>query len=171
MAVALFAGWLCGAGCEDPSGTDPNRSEPVRLEVGTGVEELEPLTDDATLAAVRGCQGTHHVWVSLRATGYDTRGLLVRLALERIEDGATVSEAFATRIGFTDHGAELTTTGLPLPVPDPDAVVGRSARLVASVTDGTRQASDTRLVRVVSGGDICGAEASPDAMVAADAGT
>lgn len=171
-AVALFAGWLCGAGCEDRSATEADRSEATTgLEVGTGVEELEPLADEDALAVVRGCQGTHHVWVSLRATGYASRGLVVRLALERVEDGAAVSEPFVVRIALTAQGGELTTAGIPLPVPDPDAVVGRRARLVASVTDGSRPASDARVVRVVSGGDICGPGASLDGMVAADAGT
>lgn len=39
------------------------------LEVGTGADAFEPLTDGDDLVLVMGPQGGYHVWGSLRATG------------------------------------------------------------------------------------------------------
>src|SRR5690606_27155535 len=64
--------WLLGlglllAGCPEGGPTEPDPS--LRLEVGTGQQHFTPLAEGETLFLRQGCQGSQHIFVSLRAWG------------------------------------------------------------------------------------------------------
>lgn len=136
------------------------RVEDGRLVLGEGESELVPIEDGRTLLLARGCQGSQHVWISLRAAPeLDPRGMTVRLDLLRASDDARVSLEFLVRLSFTPEasGAYSSLLGLTLQVPMPETAIGEDLRLVGEITDrnGMRATSE-RLVRVEWGTEVCG---------------
>ncbi|MBN8614829.1 MAG: hypothetical protein J0L92_29790 [Deltaproteobacteria bacterium] len=130
------------------------------LEVGEGESMLAPIADGQTLLLARGCQGSQHVWISLRAdASLDPRGMTVRLDLFRARDDLRVSLEFLVRLSFQPDatGSSSSLLGLTLQVPMPDIAIGEDLRLEAQITDraGTTR-TVTHTVRVAWGTEVCG---------------
>jgi hypothetical protein len=154
VAVGLLALSLCTMGC----GEEPVPEVPTaRLEVGTGAV-FTALEEGATLELFKGCQGSQHVFVSLRAWELTSTSALVELFLERAEDGQVFAGS-RLRLRFdapAGPGEPALLEGLLVVVPDPDRGVGREVRLKASIqTDSDQSASDTRTVTLQWGPPGC----------------
>jgi len=167
--------WGCPPGNTPDAGTDawtppPDANfdgelpdawvEDMRLVVGEGESALEPIADGRTLLLARGCQGSQHIWISLRAdSSFDPRGMTVRLDLFRARDDLRVSLEFLVRLSFTPDatGTGSSLLGLTLQVPMPDIAIGEELRLEAQITD--RAGMTARAVRSVEvdwGPEVCG---------------
>ena len=172
--LALFLG--CGPPTSMDAGGDAFR-EPVdanadgelpdagsvaaeRLVIGEGESMLDPISDGDTLLLARGCQGSQHVWISLRAdSGFDARGMTVRLDLFRARDDLRVSLEFLVRLSFQPDatGTSSSLLGLTLQVPDPDIAIGEELRLEAQITDRAGMTTrTTRTVQIEWGTEVCG---------------
>jgi hypothetical protein len=158
-AVVALALGLTVAGCpqEEPPPNPPPSS--LRLEVGAGRDQFTALVDGDTLQIHRGCQGSQHTFVSLRAWGLPSEPVLVDLSLTRTEDGQKVSQPSRVRYLFPqndDPEAAEELVGLLLPIPSPDAAVGKDVRLMATVqTDAGDSATDARTGTLQWGPDAC----------------
>lgn len=158
---ARAAGWggllalgLLLAGCGEP--VSPPRTP--RLEVGTGLL-FTALGEGATLELARGCQGSQHVFVSMRAWELASLTARVTLSLERVEDGRVVSSPYSVRLPFeagSSPDAPASLEGLLLVVPDPAPSLGREVRLTASIeTESSERATDTRSATLQWGTETC----------------
>lgn len=131
-----------------------------RLVIGEGESELRPIANGDTLLIARGCQGSQHVWISLRADGaFDPRGVTVRLDLFRARDDLRVSLEFLVRLSFQADatGSSSSLLGLTLQIPMPDIAIGEDLRLEAEITDRAGMtATTTRTVQVAWGTEVCG---------------
>lgn len=156
--AGLFALGLCLVGCQPDEPVDPDEP-PARLEVGTG-ETFTALEEGGTLELHQGCQGSQHVFVSLRAWELTNPRAQVQLTLERAEDATKVSADFKLRLSFEsapNPGDPAQLQGLVLPVTAPDKAVGQQVRLKASVlSDSNESATDTRTVTLQWGSPLCG---------------
>ena len=180
-AVPTAAGpeWTCeaeggGARCERLVST---AIEPW-LDVGTGgVGTFEPLSDGQTAYLARGCQGSQHVWISLRAANIDLQPAIINLLFERDSDGETVSIPLQVRLRFevVDGEDYEELTGLALVVPDADALLGLPitlrARVAENLPGGVAVTAERRLT-VQWGDEICGTrgDGGPPADGGPDAG-
>lgn len=128
---------------------------PARLEVGTGEAAFVPFADGGTLDLVPGCQGSQHVWVSLRTTGLVAARAIVTSSLERVRDDVVVGQLLLRLdLEVTSDGAEA--VGLTLIVPDPSAALDEDLRLRAHVRDAEGvEVEVVRTVRVAWGPDGC----------------
>jgi hypothetical protein len=140
----MLALGLTLAGCPEGGPTEPDPS--LRLEVATGQQQFTPLAEGETLLLRQGCQGSQHIFVSLRAWGLPPNPVMVELSLTRAEDGQRVAPAFRVRYlfaqGMGDAPDEL--PGLLLQLTQPEQAVGRTVRLMASVeTDAGQLAEDS----------------------------
>jgi hypothetical protein len=131
-----------------------------RLELGTGARgAFASVTDGQTVFLQRGCQGSQHVFVSLRAWGISaTAPRMVTITVSRVEDGARVASAYSLLIPFVataDGGAEV--TGLTPVIEEPRDVLGRAVILRAVVEDAALgvRVDDERRVVVQWGPDAC----------------
>ena len=156
------------SGCGDPpptldGGTDAGATgdapptENGDLQVGTGELEFSPVVEGQTLLLARGCQGSQHVWISLRVNpAFNPRGMVVALDLLRASDGARRSLEFVVRLTFDMGPGVLQLAGLTLQVPEPDMAIAEDIVLVASVRDSAgRVARASRNVRIAWGTETC----------------
>jgi hypothetical protein len=152
LAMALVLSH-CG-GPQPPSDAGP---PPVVL-LGAGESSFTEITDGQTLLLARGCQGLQHVWITLRATDIDPRGVIVELSLTRTGDQLTLASPFQVRLSFTALDPILSElSALPLVVPMPADALGHDVRIQARITDRLgRTASDAHDVRIEWGTEICG---------------
>lgn len=65
---------------------DEGSSAPPTLELGTGEWAFEPLSEGQQVRLVAGTQGGFHVWLSMRAQGFD--GTRLRMKLQLIPSSA-----------------------------------------------------------------------------------
>lgn len=146
------------------------------VELGTGSTGFEPIDDGDTLLIARGCQGSQHVWISLRSRNMATRGTYVHLWMDG-PDGEEVTLEFVVRLSFmpSDDGTYGELPSLTLQLPDPDGAEGSPLTLHAEIRDRDGLvATAERAVTVMWGTEVCMAvDAGPeaDAGVAGDAGT
>jgi hypothetical protein len=157
------------AGCGPIGGTDAGPADAPRppdgavlwdaeLELGEGEDALRPIADGDTLLLARGCQGSQHVWMALRARRLDPRGVFIRLALLRAADGAQVSVEFYVRLSFEPTGDALELRGLTLQVDVPDEAIGEDLILRGELVDRTGHgARAERRVQIAWGPEVCGA--------------
>lgn len=155
--------WLALAACDDPTTTEDCPRGSASLEVGTGEDAFVPLSADDPLPFVRGPQGGHHVYGSLRATGvrpgdpadpYGPHSPLVTFVLT--VDGAEVAALRAQPRLFTEgpDGDTLVGQLVVFSLPDPTPLDGAAATFSAEVTDECgATATDARdVVLVFDGG-------------------
>jgi hypothetical protein len=168
---------LIGAGCAtDPPGGLPDGGErQAELLLGTGtIGVFEEVHDGDTVLLARGCQGSQHVWLSLRTRGMDPRRNIIQARLDR-EDGALVS--LPTQVILTllpvDGTEYHELTGIPIQVPNPDEIAGRMGTMFLTVTEGAstggRKLTETRDVQVEWGTEVCG-ESDGGALPRTDGG-
>lgn len=154
LALGLGLG-LAGCGADI---MDPPDAPPVRIEVGTGLG-FTAMTPGSTLELIRGCQGSQHVFVSLRAWELPTLRNTVQLFLERTSDGVDVSAPYNVQLRFAAperDGEPALLEGLLLIVPDPDAAVDREVRLSATLeSEDGQQATDARTANLQWGPPTC----------------
>lgn len=155
----------CGTPPTSDAGTDdvmlPPDGEVLydgTLELGEGQTVFRPIADGDTLLIARGCQGSQHVWISLRASpGLDPRGMIIRLRLQRASDDVDVGLEFLVRLSFTpdtDHSERL---GLTLQIPVPDDALTQDLVLSGEVIDRAGHgARAERTVQVAWGTEVCG---------------
>jgi hypothetical protein len=164
---------VCGivAGCAPMnSSVPPSRDAAVdaavdaaqapSVELGTGGPgEFLPVTDGQQVLLQRGCQGSQHVFFSLRTRGIPfVEPPWITLSVLREEDQRAVSSRYEVRLPLTardDGSAEI--TGLTSVIEDPRDVLGRAVVMVAVVEDATRslRAEARRRVTVAWGPDAC----------------
>ncbi len=129
------------------------------LELGEGESSFRAIEDGDTLLIARGCQGSQHVWITLRSQGLDPRGMTVRLDLLRPGSEQRVSLEFFVRLSFDpDTGGDYAELrALTLQVPMPDDAIGEPLILRAEVSDraGLRAAAE-RTVEIAWGTEVCG---------------
>jgi predicted small lipoprotein YifL len=169
-ALVVLALAVSGAACggpgppvEPPDAARPEDAAGARgvLRLGEGEREFRPIEDGDVLLLARGCQGSQHVWMTLRSERMDPRGMVVELSMRRLDDGALVSAMFRLRLSFTPDpsGDYAQLTGLTLQVPMPDDAIGRDLVLRGRIEDRAGvEASDERRVRVAWGPEVCTGE-------------
>ncbi len=154
--LALGLG-LCLTACGSDT-SEPKDGPPVRLEVGTGLG-FTAITPDSTLELIRGCQGSQHVFISLRAWDLPTSRNTVQLLLERASDGVDVSAPYDVQLRFdapASDGEPALLEGLLLIVPDAAAAVDREVRLSAAIeTEDGQRATDARIANLQWGPPTC----------------
>jgi hypothetical protein len=152
--------WLAAAiglaACSDDASHEP---EAQRMEVGTGDRgRFVAISDGGALSLQRGCQGSQHVFTSVRAWGMTGARLLIRAEIMRVRDGEVVSIPLSLRLPLdelNDVGARQ-ITGLTPVVADPVDVVGEQVELRASVEDESGAiVADARRGVVRWGADSC----------------
>lgn len=127
------------------------------LELGEGEEAFRPITDGDTLLIARGCQGSQHVWVALRARRLDPRGMIIRLRLARPSDDTDVALEFYVRLSFEAMGDYSELLALTLQVPLPDDALMQDLRLSGEVIDRMGHgARAERTVQIAWGTEVCG---------------
>jgi hypothetical protein len=144
----------------DAAGTPRDSAMVSRLELGTGAPGVfSSLSDGQQVFLQRGCQGSQHIFVSLRAWGFaGTTPRMVTISVSRVDDGTRVSSPYSLMIPFVataDGAAEV--TGLTPVIEEPRDVLGRAARIRATVEDATQgvRVDDERRVVVQWGPDAC----------------
>jgi hypothetical protein len=137
---------------------DAAQAPSVELATG-GPGEFIPVTDGQQVLLQRGCQGSQHVFFSLRARGIAfAEAPWIALSVLREEDQRAVSSRYELRLPLTARGdGSGEITGLTPVIEDPRDVVGRSVVMVAVVEDATRsvRAEARRRVTVAWGPDSC----------------
>lgn len=128
------------------------------LTLGEGEATFRAIEDGDTLLVARGCQGSQHVWITLRSEQMDPRGMIVELAARRADDGTLVSAQFRLRLSFTSDpsGAFAQLTGLTLQIPEPDLALGHDVILSGTIQDRAGlSAIAERRVRIEWGTEVC----------------
>lgn len=128
------------------------------LELGEGEESFRPIAGGDTLLIARGCQGSQHVWIALRARRLDPRGMIIRLRLTRVADDTDVSLEFYVRLSFEDMGEHAELLALTLQIPLPDEALMQDLVLSGEVIDRAGHgARAERTVQIAWGTEVCGA--------------
>jgi hypothetical protein len=134
--------------------------EPPGVELATGGPgEFSQVTDGQQVLLQRGCQGSQHVFFSLRARGVPfEQAPWITLSVLREEDQRAVSSRYELRLPLTarsDGSGEI--TGLTPVIEEPRDVIGRAVVMVAVVEDASRtvRAEARRRVTVAWGPDSC----------------
>lgn len=163
-AIAQLAVWLFsvgGSGCGDPA-CDPSAAAERSLQVTVGIGErgsFQAIDDDQTLRLQRGCQGSQHIFTSLRVQGAAAGPLQVSVTVLRQADAAVVSTPFTLRLPAepTDDPQVVQITGLTPVIEVPRDVLGKQVTIRAQVesSDGAR-GSDQLRGSVEWGLDSCG---------------
>ena len=132
-------------------------TENGELALGTGEFAFAPVVEGETLLLARGCQGSQHVWIALRAdAALNPRGMTVELELVRTSDGLRRSLEFLVRLSFEETAMGNMLLGITLQVPEPEVTIGEALTLVATITDASgRAATASRRVQLAWGTETC----------------
>ena len=118
-----------GAGGEGGAGGAP------WLELGTGTEAFEPLTEGQPVPIIAGPQGGYHVWGALQAGGFAPQGVMMHFTLEKggqvIAEASYLDDLF--RVAPTDPWS-YTRVAVVLLENDPGVVMPGGATLKLVVT-------------------------------------
>ena len=102
-----------------------------------------------------GCQGSQHVWTSVRAWGLARQRAIVTLELTRARDELRVGQ-LQLRIDLAPFGDGAEVLGLTLVVPDPAEALGEDLEMRLHVIDAADvEAELVRPVRIEWGPDGC----------------
>jgi hypothetical protein len=105
------------------------------IELGTGTEAFEPLTEGQTVPIIAGPQGGYHVWGALQAGGFSPKGVTMHFTLE--QGGQVLGEASYLDDLFRAAPADpwsYTRVAVVLLENDPAAVMPGGATLKLVVT-------------------------------------
>jgi hypothetical protein len=148
----------------------------AELLIGTGgIDCYLPVEDGDVAFLARGCQGSQHVWISLRARGLDLRSPLIQARGFRASDEVEIGPLVQTRLTFDPIEGEdwLALDGLRILVPEPDAFVGDEVVLRVRVREnrspGITVERDKRVV-LEWGTEDCGGPTLCDPGAGRDAG-
>src|SRR2546430_1618590 len=130
--VLLLLLWVCPA-CG--KGAHPA----VAVEIGTGAEGFVPLSSVDAVDIIDGPQGGHHIWVSLRATGFSVDDGAVADLWVQLPSETHTAGGLHVRPPFRPVGDHVEAYGLTDFVDDPDRVKGQEVIL------GARHAAVRRL--------------------------
>jgi hypothetical protein len=158
LSLALGVAAPTLAACGTPPIGPLDGGPPAVLHLGEGELAYREIVDGDVLLLARGCQGSQHVFVTLRTEHMDPRGMIVRLTLERESDGELVSMDFQLRLSFTVDPAEgfAQLTGIKLPIPEPESGIGHPLIFRVSVEDRDGTSVDAeRRVEIAWGTQIC----------------
>jgi hypothetical protein len=165
LGATCVGAWGCTGGERPDVGTDLDGSvledAPIArgvLRLGEGQYEFRAIEDGDVLQLAVGCQGSQHVWITLRSERMDPRGMMVELSLRGADDGELVSIPLQLRLSFTPDpsGQFAQLTGLTLQVPRPEFAIGRDLILRGRIEDRQGiEASAERRVRVEWGTEGC----------------
>jgi len=161
-AIVQLALWLFSVGgCGEPA-CEPSAGAERSLQVAVGIGErgsFQAIDDDQTLRLQRGCQGSQHIFTSLRVQGAAAGPLQVSVTVLRQADAVVVSTPFTLRLPAepTDDPQVVQITGLTPVIEVPRDVLGKQVTIRAQVesSDGARGSGQLR-GSVEWGLDSCG---------------
>lgn len=145
-----------------PDGGSGDAGPAADIDIGTGgIGVFEPVSDGDTMELVRGCQGSQHVWISLRARHINTRPAIIQIVAERDRDGLNTAIPFQVRLTFDQPpGADYTElSGLALVIPVPEQALDEDMTIRARVSEnspGGLMVEAERHVRIAWGDEVCG---------------
>ncbi|WP_157068974.1 hypothetical protein [Sandaracinus amylolyticus] len=156
---ALLSLAILLAACSAPPDGSPDAGRATgTLLLGEGELAFRALEDGDTLLLARGCQGSQHVFVTLRSEDMDPRGMVVELDLLREDSRERVSGELRLRLSFTPDasGTHAQLTGLTLQVPDPESALDDELVLRGRIEDRDGvEAEAERRVRIAWGTQVC----------------
>jgi len=111
------------------------------VDIGTGESSFEPLTDGQDVTLVRGSQGGHHMWMSLRVDGLDPQKVWLDADVE------LEGERFRSRniTALTSEGDQDYLVGWPLVMTDPARVDGKVVKILVTLTDQDGNVADATI--------------------------
>lgn len=156
--IGACAGLLLG--CGDQAG-------PLALTIGTGEAAFAPLADGQEVSLVRGSQGGHHAWVSLRASGMTSEYGLVEIRWEDLSGNRETLEGSPVRLRFAELEPEETDpahvdpevrelVGYPGVVAQPGCWLDRDVRLEVRLTDAMGAVAEDARIVVLRADDLDG---------------
>ncbi|MCA9582764.1 MAG: hypothetical protein KC416_13285 [Myxococcales bacterium] len=141
-------------------GADATIETPPAFDLGTGgMDRFESIADGDTVLLAAGCQGSQHLWVSLRLREQRVETATVRLSLLRASDRDQLESTVPLLLQFEDYGdsgSEL--LGMQLVIPEPDPILGVPAILradVSQINGGPGSLEAERQVTVAWGPETC----------------
>lgn len=145
LAFALASTALAGCSHDGPA--------ELQLQLGTGVDAFEPLSDGAEVPLVMGTQGGWHMWVAVRAQGVKRQSAEIRITTHPADAARPrQSGAYIVDLVPSEQPASYQITGLTAIVSYPECLIGREVELSVELTDRTgRTVSDRRIVIPVAG--------------------
>ena len=162
LAPLFVVAALCG--CDGPpivqmdGGHEDAPAAMGVLGLGEGELSYRAIDDGDTLLVAQGCQGSQHVWITLRSEGMDPRGMIIDLDLRRESDGAQISASFHLRLSFDQDvsGEFAQLSGITLQIPDPDMALDTDLILSGRIQDRDGVvAESSRRVRIAWGTERC----------------
>jgi len=122
----------------DPGDAPDAGTVGLAVTVGTGaLGEFVPHEDGQTLRLQRGCQGSQHVFTSVRVNGAAGARITVGVRIVRVSDGLLVSVPFELRLPFDADAPPgvRQITGLTPVIEDPADVLDQEVRVEVFVRD------------------------------------
>lgn len=162
VALALLPMTWFGFGCEAPLHEDvaPTASS-LQVQVGIGERGMfQPAREGETLRLQRGCQGSQHIFTSLRIQPAVPGPLRVSITVLRQADAAVVSTPLSLRLASepTSDPQAVQITGLTPVIEVPRDVLGREVLIQAHVESIDGAHGEGQLRGAVEWGlDSCGA--------------
>lgn len=148
-AALILSALVAGCG-PDETPVDDGCDVPATaldVEVGTGLDEFEPITDGAKVSLIYGPQGGFHLWTAIRVRDVSAERVSVELDAVR-DDGMRVGGSGAvTVVLVTNPDGTRVRTGLYAYVDVPSDAVGHRVSIAATVTAcGEGRGRDSRVV-------------------------
>jgi hypothetical protein len=179
--IRAFCAALLLAACADDDGMPDGGPLPdaigAELLIGTGgIDCYLPLEDGDVAYLARGCQGSQHVWISLRARGLDLRSPLIQMRGVRASDASDeIGPVVQTRLTFDPIEGEdwFALDGMRILVPEPDAVAGEEVVLGVRVRENRSPGITVEREKRVTlewGPETCGGPTLCDPTGGTDAG-
>ncbi len=142
----------------DASTPTRDAGQTLRLVLGTGAPGIfQEVIIGQQLFLQRGCQGSQHIFFSLRAWGVAESRPRITLSVEDETASRQVSSPYSLRLPYEPvSGADFFQwSGLTPVVEEPADVIGKTVTLRAQIADGPLTATDVRTVAVQWGPDSC----------------
>ena len=116
------------------------------LELGTGTQSFERLSDGQSARVIAGPQGGFHLWASARIRSPLDPKLIRLIVAVKMADGVVLTST-DYRVTMVKNGSFFEWYAMTALVPDPAAVMGKRTTMELTATDGAgRTATDSRTV-------------------------
>lgn len=146
----------------DRQGEPDGGTAGLNVAIGTGEPGVFlPAVDGATFELQRGCQGSQHIFTSVRVSGASGSYARVGVQIVRVDDGAPVSVPLDVRLPFevdllSDRVRRV--TGLTPVIEVPGDVLERAVEVRVIVFDERGESAQATMRGMVRwGADSCGA--------------